>query len=214
MAIDLSVPLEEATPVFPNHPPFDHEDIVSYEEAGAVVKYFSMSAHQGTHIDAPSHFIEDGKTIDELSLELFVGPAYVVDLRHKQGDPITADVLADTVPDLDETTRVILITGDMDAYFYDEDFFEKAAHITVDGAEWLVDNGVSVVGNDFLTEAVPGDPDRPVHHTLLGAEIPVVEYLYNTESLVDHDLVEFISLPLYIPGFEAAPTRAIAREYP
>lgn len=213
MPINLSVPLDEETPVFPNHPPFDHEEIVSYEEADVVVSYFSMSCHQGTHIDAPSHFIPDGKTIDELDLDLFVGPAYVVDLRHRRGEPITSEVLESTVPSLTETDRLILVTGDVDHHFYDDDFFDKAAHLTVDGAEWLVDHGVSLLGNDFLTEAVPGDPDRPVHHTLLGAEMPIVEYMCNADGIADRELVEFTCLPLHIPGFEAVPTRAVAELY-
>lgn len=212
MVIDLSVPLEEGMPTFPGTPEFESEQLTSHEEAGTVVHYVSMNTHHGTHIDAPAHYISDGKTIEALDLDLFSGLARVVDLRSYRGEPITADILESEASQIEPGDRVLLLTGDVDTSFYDDDFFEKVAHLTVDGAEWLVERDVSLLGNDFLTEAVPGDPARPVHHTLLDAGIPIVEYLCNADAIADWPKVEFTAYPLYLAGLEASPARAVAHD--
>jgi len=211
MAVDLSLPLEEGMPIAPDHKGFEVVQEADYNTNGLLRHYFGANAHQGTHIDAPAHFIEGGATIDELDLEKLIGPAYVADLREYRGEPISADVIDQATPPLDTGDRIILVTGDVDEHFYDPHFFDRAAHITVSAAEWLVDQGVSIVANDFLTEAMPGDPARPVHHTILGAGIPVVEYICNTEEIAGAEVVELMCLPLRIPSFEATPTRVVAR---
>lgn len=209
--IDLTLPFREDMLIFPGHPSFEPETMERFEEDGKRLHYFSANAHQGTHVDAPSHFVEDGKNVDELDLGLFFGPARVVDLREWRGEPVDADLLESTVPDPESVDRLVLVTGDVDAGYSNEEFFDEASYVTVDGAEWLVERGVSLLANDFMTEAVPGHPDRPVHRTLLGAGIPIVEYLTNTAAIADETTVEFTCLPLRIPGFEAAPARVVAQ---
>jgi arylformamidase len=213
MLVDLSVPLEEDMPGFPGYPGFEHEPLQTYEADGKLSHRFSTPTHQGTHIDAPAHFIPDGETIDDLPLDLFVGPARVVDLREHRGEPITAEHLADAVPGLDPGARVVLLTGDVDAKFSGPAFFEDAAVLTSSAAEWLLDRDVSLVANDFLTEGLD-TPARPVHHALLGAGVPIVEYLRNADAIAEFDTVEFVCLPLSMPGFEATPVRAVARPGP
>lgn len=218
MFVDLTLPLEDGMPTFPGHPTFDSERRGSHDGGGAVSHYFSMTTHQGTHVDAPAHFIPGGATIDEVTPGQLVGPTRVVDLRDYRGEAIDATVLDDHTDGVGPGDRVLLLTGDVDDGFHRDDFFARASALTEDGADWLVERGVGLLANDFLTEAVPevteavsGDPARPVHHTLLGAGIPIVEYLCNAEAVADADAVELICLPLSVPGFEAAPARAVAR---
>lgn len=218
MLVDLTLPLEEDMPTFPGHPTFTSEQRGSHDDGGAVSHYFSMTTHQGTHVDAPAHFIPGGATIDEVAPSRLVGPTRVVDLRGHRGEAIDAAVLDEHADAVGADDRVLLLTGDVDDGFNRDDFFERAAALTVDGAEWLVEREVGLLANDFLTEAVPevteaiaGDPARPVHHTLLGAGIPIVEYLCNADAVAEADEVELLCLPLLVPGFEAAPARALAR---
>lgn len=196
-------------PGFPGYPGFESTQLETHADDGKVSHRFSTNTHQGTHVDAPAHFIDGGATIDEIPLDRFVGQARVIDLRSHRGRPLDADVLAGVAPDLD-TERVVLLTGDVDNRFYDDDFFDEAAVLTESAAEWLLDRHVQLVANDFLTESID-EPGRPVHHCLLGADIPIVEYLCNADAVADHETVEFLCLPLRVPGFEAAPARAIAR---
>lgn len=210
MVLDLTLPLEDDMPLFPGLPTFESESSVS-EETGALTHRIHMSTHQGTHIDAPRHYDEDGETLDEVGLETLQGEATVVDLREHQGDPITAELLESADAPVEPGDFLVLITGDVDDRFYDADFFEEASVLTPDAADWLVETGVSVVANDFLSEGI-GNPDRPVHNTVLGAGIPFVEYLCNTDAIADRETVEIVCSPLRLDGFEASPARVFVDE--
>lgn len=213
MAVDLTLPLEEGMLSFPGYPSFEHEAIRTYEADGKRSQQFTATSHSGTHVDAPAHFIRDGATIDEIELATLRGRTKVIDLRDHSGSEITASVLEANAPSVGSDDRVLLVTGDVDSLPHTEAFFERAAMLTADGAEWLVDRGVRLVANDFLTEATDA-AQRPVHHTLLGAGIPIVEYLRNTDAIAEDSEISFTCLPLQIPGFEAAPARAVAERDP
>jgi kynurenine formamidase len=209
--IDLTLPWHEEMLIFPGHPSFEPEALAEYETDGKRLSYFSANAHQGTHVDAPAHFVEDGVTIDEVDLDRLNGTTYVADLREHAGEPLEPAMLEAALPALDPGSRVLLATGDIDVERSHEAFFEEAAHITPASAEWLVEQDVAMVANDCMTEDVPGDPARPVHNTILGAGIPILEYLCNTDPIADRETVDLCCLPLSIPGFEAAPARAVVR---
>lgn len=205
MAIDLSLPLEEGMSGFPGYPGYEVSQLQSYESDGKLSHEISMNTHQGTHVDAPAHFIEGGDTVEQLSLETLCGPARVFDLRAHRGEEITADALESLAPGL-TADRVLLLTGDVDTRFDDPDFFEDAAVLSADAAEWLRDHDVKLVANDFLTESIQTD-ERPVHRILLGDGIPIVEYICNIDEVVTEDIVQFRCLPLSLTGLEAAPAR-------
>lgn len=209
MAIDLSLPLEEGMPGFPGYPGYETRQLQSYDADGKLSHHVSMNTHQGTHVDAPAHFVAGGATVDELSLTDLCGPARVVDLRDHRGEEISADALEAAAPDL-SADRVLLLTGDVDARFEDPDFFDEAAVLTADAADWLLERDVRLIGNDFLTESIR-DEERPVHHALLGAGVPIVEYLCNVDAVVGETTVDFRCLPLRMPGLEASPVRAVVR---
>lgn len=206
--VDMSLPLRDGMKLFPGLEGFEATTSV-HEGTGAVTRRFSSSTHQGTHVDAPAHYV-DGPTIDDISMTRWTGTARVVDLRDHRGETITAATLDDCADDVGPGDRVILLTGDVDEHFGTEGFFEEAAALAPDAAEWLVDRDVSLVANDFLTESL-ADPERPVHHTLLGGGIPIVEYLCNADAIAGATTVEFTCFPLHVPGFEASPVRAVAR---
>lgn len=172
--------------------------------------WFSMNTHQGTHLDAPAHYIKGGKTIDKIDLNIFFGKAKVIDLRGERGNPITAKKIKEKEQLIEKDDRIILLTGDVDENFYKEDFFDQASHLTTEAAEWLVNKDISLLANDFITEKVSGKT-RPVHTTLLDADIPIVEYICNIEKIADRNEVEFICLPMLISDFEASPTRVVAK---
>lgn len=210
MYVDLSLPLEAGMPGFPGYPGVETEQLQTYEADGKVSHRFGATTHHGTHVDAPAHFVEGGATVDELDLEALVGPARVLDLRSAAGERIDRSTLDAAAPDLSAGARVLLLTGDVDARFGDEDFFDAAAVLTESAADWLLERSVRLVANDFLTESID-DPGRPVHHALLGAGVPIVEYLANVGPVADAGgTVEFACLPLRMPGMEAAPARAMA----
>lgn len=209
MPIDLTLPVEPGMLSFPGYPAFESEVLRTYERNGHLSHGFTTTTHTGTHVDAPAHYIEGGTTVDALDLETLVGPATVLDLRAYRGEPISRATLEAESPPLDPGARLVLVTGDVDALPADESFFEGASVLTEDAADWLVEREVSLVANDFLTEGL-GDPGRPVHNTVLGAGIPVVEYLCNTDEIADETRIELTCLPLALAGLEAAPARVVA----
>lgn len=209
MQVDLTLPMGPGTLSFPGYPAFESAVIRTYERNGQLSHEFTATTHSGTHVDAPAHYVEGGTTVDRLDLGTLVGPATVLDLRSYRGEPISRAVLDEESPTLDPGARLVLVTGDVDALPADESFFEEASVLTEDAADWLVERGVSLVANDFLTEGL-SNPERPVHHTVLGADIPVVEYLCNTDEIADEDTIELTCLPLPLAGLEASPARVVA----
>ena len=150
---------------------------------------FSMCAHNGTHIDAPFHFINDGKTVDKIPADSFIGTAYVV--RH-QGD-FTREDAEKTLGKarLAGAGERILIAGDVT--------------VTKDAAKVFAEAKIKLIGNEGQTVG-PKDAPMEVHLILLGAEVVLLE------GIVLKDVSEgkyFLSaLPLNIAGFDGAPCRA------
>jgi arylformamidase len=167
---------------------------------------FSSDIHVGTHVDAPFHFTTAGKTVEQLDLNVLIGPAVVAYLPDVEA--ISAGDLA--FLDLpDDTERLILHTRNSQLWNSDERMFhEDYVGLTADAAHWIVDRGIHLVGVDYLS--VQRFCDGPeVHQILLGAGVVVVEGL--NLSGVAPDNYEFICLPLKIFGAEGAPARAVLR---
>jgi arylformamidase len=144
--------------------------------------------------------------VDQLSLDVFYGPAVVADLQDVEG-PIGADRLADL--DLDDgVERLLLKTTNSELWRQPKvEFPEKYVSLGVDGAEWAVDRGLRLVGIDFLSiEDSGGGKDHPVHRTLLGGGVIIVEGL-NLSEVEPGDYV-LACLPLKILGGDGAPARA------
>jgi len=162
------------------------------------------------HVDAPAHFVENGATIDDLEMSRLIGPATVVDLREHSRSAITATVLQRALGDRSPEGRVILATGDAGDMFYTDRFYSDAAYLTGEAAEWLLAEGTTLVAMDCLGED-PDEPGAPVRETLLGADVPIVDYITNTRAIADRETVEFLCFPLSMPDFDAVPARVAAR---
>ena len=150
---------------------------------------FSMCAHNGTHIDAPYHFIDGGKTVDQMGLEPFVGACYVA--RH-QGE-ITAEDAASILQKAkaaDASAR-ILVAGD--------------AVLTAAGAAVFAEAGILLFGNESQTVGPPDAP-KEVHMILLGAEVVLLEGLVLAH--VDEGRYFLCAAPLNLGGCDGAPCRA------
>ena len=162
------------------------------------------SVHAGTHVDAPFHFLSDGITIEELPLDLFIGPARVCAVEC--GTHITAVEVARA--GIDGETRVLFKTrnsqllkkGDYDASF---------APFSVDGAKALVDRGVKLVGLDYLSAAAANE-QVPVHRAFLDHGVILLEGVDLAE--VPPGRYELFCPPVKLAGSDGAPCRAVLRE--
>jgi len=203
---DISLTISPSLPTWPGDPGIVLEQFESMDKgAHANVTSISTSVHVGTHVDAPHHFLNDGRTVENLPLDVLTGPCYVVQLPDGI-DAITAEVLIRTEISSD-MKRILFGTSNSHYWAKGESKFQTDfVAITEDGAEWLVERGVQLVGVDYLSVAPYGDSE-PTHQVLLKAGVVVVEGL-NLARVV-RGFYELYCLPLKIAGCDGAPARAI-----
>jgi arylformamidase len=203
---DITLPIHEGLITYPGNPEtrlIPHDRIAAGDPAN--VTELRFGSHTGTHLDAAHHFVDGGQTVDELPLDVLIGPARVVEIS----DVSAIGAAELRAAGIEGETRVLLKTRNQE--LLDRDGFEEDfAHVTGDGARYLVDAGVRLIAIDYLSiEAF--DADEPVaHRTLLEKEIIVVEGVDLRE--VPAGRYELICLPLKVRGIDGAPVRAVLRE--
>jgi len=208
--IDLSHPMENGQDHFPSDPEITITVHDTIESIGYNMTRISMATHQGTHLDAPFHFYDDGKTIDQMSLDRFYGSACLVDLapggRLEPQTPLTVDMFQPHVAKFQAGAKILYRTG-WDQSFGKKNYFDDYPTLTLDAAQWIADRKISLLGMDTPT---PSTDWLECHHILLakGVEIVVVESLRGLERLPD--TFRFIGFPLNIKGRDGSPIRAVA----
>lgn len=204
--IDITVPLRTGMAHWPGDPPVSLErlsDMNRGDEANVGVLH--MSAHTGTHMDAPLHFVKDGAGIDEMPLDATVGPARVIGI---EADVIGETVLAAQGVQIGE--RILFKTRNSAlCWRWSRCFLKNFVHIDASGARYLAEKRVRAVGIDYLSIGAYGGDGAETHRILLGAGIWVIEGL-NLES-VEPGLYDLICLPLKIAMGDGAPARAMVR---
>jgi arylformamidase len=203
---DISLTISPELPVWPGDPAIELERIESMDEgAHANVSRLSASVHIGTHVDAPHHFLNDGRTVEALPLEVLTGPCYVVQLPDGV-EAITAEVL-DGISLPDGVNRILFGTSNSRYWSHEEKTFQKDfVAVTEDGAQWLVNHGVGLVGVDYLSVAPYGDSEG-THQILLEAAVVILEGL--DLSAVPRGFYDLYCLPLKLLGSDGAPARAV-----
>lgn len=203
---DISLTISPDLPIWPGDPSIELEKVSSMDDGAHVnVTRINAAVHIGTHVDAPHHFLNDGRTVESLPLEALTGPCYVLQLPDGV-DAITSEVLerSEITSDM---KRILFGTSNSHLWARSvKEFQTDFVAITEDGAQWLVDRGVQLVGVDYLSVAPYGDSE-PTHKILLGAGVVVVEGL--NLSNVMRGFYDLYCLPLKIAGSDGAPARAI-----
>jgi arylformamidase len=207
--IDVSAPLAPAvTPVYEGNPPLVVKFTMDMENGDALdLSQIDMGTHTGTHVDAPLHFVRGAPSIDEVPLDRLIGPALVIDV-----DP---RVIAITAAELEKYPwrghqRVLFRTrNSVNSWIIDPHFHRDFTFLAPDAAQLLADNGVLLVGIDYLSIEQFGAYKPRTHQILLGRGIPIVEGL-DLRTVIPGEY-DFIVMPLKILGHEAAPARAALR---
>ena len=203
---DISLPISPELPVWPGDPQVVLEKVSSMD-AGAHdnVSRLACGVHVGTHVDAPHHFLNDHRTVESLSLDILVGPACVVQIPEDVA-VINAQVL-DNAAIPSGTERLLLKTRNSNHWKRGENGFDTGfVGVSADGAEWLVQHNLKLVGIDYLSVA-PYHQSIPTHRTLLTAGIVIIEGL--DLSAVAPGTYSLYCLPLKLVGSDGAPARTI-----
>lgn len=202
---DITLTITPDLPTWPGDPRVVLERVGKIENGdNANVSRVGMGVHTGTHVDAPYHFLPEGRTVEQLNLNLLTGRAYVLHLP--EVDRITAAVLEEA--QIPPRTRRLLFKTRNSQYWAEpaNGFRTDFVGITADGAEALVKRGVKLVGVDYLSVA-PYKESRPTHEILLSAGVVVIEGL--DLSQVSQGRYTLFCLPLKLGGSDGAPARAI-----
>ncbi len=203
--LDVSVPLAAGMPAYPGNPDFELQPLQRIAQGGSSnVSRLVLGTHTGTHVDAPKHFIDDGAAVEALPLELLLGRARVVEIMRRGG--IGAEDLA--AAGLREDLRVLLKTPNS-ALWNTGAFHEDYTHLTENGAAYLVDQGVKVVGIDYLSVEQFRKPGAPAHRKLLSNGVIIIEGLNLSDA--EPGMYEMYCLPLPITGGDGAPARVVLK---
>ncbi len=202
---DISLTLFPGLPVWPGDAPPRFEQLKSIDQgAEANVSSITSNVHTGTHVDAPAHFLPNGKTVDQLLLKALTGRVFVLHLPDV--NLITTKVLSEAfIPP--RTRRILFKTRNSD-YWARRDFTFHSDYVGIspDGAEFLVSRGIKLVGVDYLSVS-PYEEVATTHRILLEAGVVIIEGL--DLSSVSTGRYTLFCLPLKLAGLEAAPARAI-----
>ncbi len=194
--IDISVPVRPGMVTYPGDPTVTLERVVSIADGGVVnLSRLDFGVHSGTHVDAPVHFIDGAAAAESLPLDVLIGPARVLDLTAAE----RLDASAFDGVELQE--RVLLKTRNSELWER-ETFADEFLALTEDGARALIEDGVRLVGIDYLSIG-----DEAAHHALLGAGVVAIEGL-DLRGVVPGDY-RLVCAPLKLVGSDGAPARAL-----
>ena len=179
--------------VYPGDPAPEKE-MLSIMENGDLYNLtaFSMCAHNGTHIDAPFHFLKDGKTVDAIGLEAFVGMAYVAEHQGIVSGNDAAEIIKKAEKQNPEAAKRILIKGD--------------AEVSLEAAKIFASAEILLLGNESQTVG-PEDAPMEVHLMLLSANVILLEGIRLAE--VSEGVYFLNAAPLNLSGADGSPCRAL-----
>jgi arylformamidase len=204
--IDISVPVRNGMVHWPGDPPFHIERAHDQEKGdAATVSQMTLGVHTGTHMDAPLHFIRNGRTIDEMPLDATVGRARVVQID----DPKSIkreELLAQAIS---AGERILFKTANSAKAWSSDKFEEDFVFIAQDAARYLAERGVLCVGVDYLSVGGFHEDGPETHHALLEAGVWIIEGL--DLKAIEPGEYDMACLPLKLIGAEGAPARAILR---
>jgi len=207
--IDISIPTDARTTVFPGDPsPEISWPGWSHEKGNpANVGFFHGGLHHGTHVDAPWHFIPGGKRLHEMPLDHWVGECQVLDL--------TAEARCVTAGSLEKAgvregmKRLLFKTRNSRTDYWHEPWNPDFIFIDENAARWCTRRGILLVGLDYLTIDPPTAPTFPAHMELLGKETLILENINLRD--VEAGVYELLAAPVNLQGVDGAWTRALLR---
>lgn len=193
--------------VFPGSPQPSFIEWSKFEIHGYSSEVMFLSTHTGTHIDAPSHFIPDSRTIDKIKVSRFVSRSILIKIPKNADQQITLNDIINCKINANDT--VVFATG-WEKRFKNDNYMMNNPGLSLDAAEYLVSNRVNAVAIDGPSIDRGVDNNFNIHSALLSNDIPIIENLCNLEELSTVKSFTLIVNPLKLVGASGSPVRAIA----
>lgn len=207
---DISIPLTDGIPIYPGDPELQIQDWRSLSNGdSANVSMVQFGVHTGTHVDAPAHFIEGASRVEAMPLEVLMGESEVIEVPLEQQSINLAFVREHCA---NGVTRVLFKTRNSSLWSNSpSSFVRDYTYLEPDAAQHLVQQGVRLVGTDYLSIEKFKTAEHPTHLALLSKGVVIVEGLNLSD--VPPGKYELICLPLRISGGkgDGAPARAVLR---
>lgn len=197
--IDLSVPINNKTPVYPGDPKHKITQAEVLKTDGYQDHTIYMGNHLATHIDAPSHMLPKAKNLDEFPIDKFIGKGVYIKMEDK------IDLIKIKDIDIQQGDIVLFHTGMSDCY-HKPAYFESYPVISPEIVRYLIERKIKMVG--FDTCSADNEKSFPIHKILLGAEILIIENLTNLYQLKGKDFKVF-ALPINLQ-LDGSPARVVA----
>lgn len=222
--IDLTHSMTHAMPGWVTHSTFSVTPHKIMDIDGYTVHNIQMNTHHGTHMDAGSHMIKDGKPLSAYPMEHFIGPAVALDFSSKKnGEPISNGDFKEFEDLIKPGVSVILNTGWYKFRGYNKEYLYEWPFLNADGAKYLAERRIKMVGTDGMsiagwmgntaTHQPVTDDAIEVHEALLKNDVLIIEEMANTDKVLNgkrHASFVLMALPLNLEGLDGSPVRAVA----
>jgi arylformamidase len=207
MYIDITFAINKSMPAWPNSIGYSYDFLLKMPEQTNNLSAIRMDCHFGTHLDAPLHFVENGKSIEQLDLSVLIGPCFVKEIRNT--NIISYDHLKEAnIPA--GTTRLLLKTDNQIQWEAgNTNFYEDFCGLDETASKWCVENNIQLIGIDYLS-IQRFTASIATHQVLLENEIIILETLKLDEVTEGH--YDLICLPLKLENLEGAPMRALLKK--
>ena len=199
--IDLSYPISNNMTTYPTDPDVTIRMEKNIKTHHSLLHSFSMGTHTGTHLDAPAHVIKNGKTLDEIDLNHFIGRAIMIDKDSYY-----------KLENFDENIDGVIFNTGWYNYFQNPDIFYGSGRpeIPNDLIEMCLELDIRFFGCDLPSVDQSGSIKKPIHNSLLGYNIVIYEKLTNLGEIPSLSCFKFIGFPLSLSGLDGSPVRAVA----
>ncbi len=196
----------------PWHEPVQLKQLGKLQEVGRNTTSIHLGSHSGTHMDAPFHFYDQAYGIDKINLSQVCGRVSIVDFTGKGKGELVR--LCD-VESISVTSRMIFVFGWF-KYWKTNDYYDEFPYFSQEAVRYLVEKGLRVMALDTPSpdsvKDIGNKEDSPNHKLLLIKGVALIEYLANTDKLLNGSNYSLIALPLKLEGADGSPARVIAIE--
>jgi arylformamidase len=209
---DLTQLISKDIPIYSGDPQPDFEPSSTIERDSYNVTRIILGSHSGTHVDAQSHFMVNGNSIDREPVSKFIGESVVVDLskRCRIGDGITSAHL-EAFSDLIKDSDILLIyTGTSEYWMKDQSIKYNFTYLEPCAAQWIADRNIKCVGIDTFSVEKYGSKEGSSHKILLSNSVGIIENLNSSLKSLAGKRIFLVCLPLLLEGVDGSPARALA----